>query len=913
MPPRLTRSFAAALALWAAAPAAAADDPKAVEFFEAKIRPALVEHCLKCHSADAEKAGKLRGGLKLDTKAAWQKGGETGPAVVPGKPAAGTLLASLKYDGELKMPPKGKLPPAVVADFEKWVRDGAVDPRGETVASAKPAGIDLEKGKQFWAFQPPAVHAPPAVRDAGWAKTDIDRFVLAKLEEKGLKPAAPADKRAFVRRAYLDLVGLPPTPEQVEAFAADPSPAAVGKLVDSLLASPHYGERWARHWLDVARFAEDQAHTFGVKPKANAWRYRDWVVKAFNDDMPFDKFARLQIAGDLVPASEGDLATRVAGLGFLGLGAEYYKNTNKELALAEELDDRVDTLTRGFLGLTVSCARCHDHKFDPVPTRDYYSLAGIFAGSALTEAPLAPADEVKKFADAQGKVKEQEAGVAKWSAETARKAASAAVPHTTKYVAASWRVLAARKANGKLDVDALAKKDGLNRYLLDRWTKALDPAASKTPAPLKDLAAAMTFPAKGAPADVPAALLSAAESLQKKLADAVAASPPPSPPPAGKAKPKAAPAKPADTLAEAMFGNPAGPLAVPPEDVEKVIAADADRAALAEMRAELAKRKAATPPQYAVANVLSGGGAGMPVYVRGNPATKGEPAPKGFLQVLPATATPAGPAFTRLDLANAVADRRNPLTARVIVNRVWQQHFGRGLVNTPSNFGALGDRPTHPELLDTLAVRFMDNGWSVKWLHREMMRSAVYQLSSKADAGNDAIDAANVYLWRANRRRLDAEAWRDSVLAVAGTLNPAAGGPAFDLKDAAATRRTIYAKISRHDLNGFLRLFDFPDANVTADRRNSTTVPQQQLFALNSDFMTAQARAFAARLEKAAKPDAERVRLAYKLAYGRDADPREVALAEGFLKAPAAPADKLTRWQQYSQALLAANEIMYVD
>jgi hypothetical protein len=742
--------------------AAAADpapDAQKVEFFETKIRPVLAEQCYKCHSEQAATDKKLKGGLKLDTKAGLLKGGDTGAAMVPGKTDAGTLLKTLKYDGDVQMPPKGKLPDAVIKDFEKWIAEGAIDPRTSDVAKA--STIDLEKGKRFWSFQAPK--EPPVPETAS---TPIDAFIQAKWQEKGLKPAAHADKRTLIRRAYFDLTGLPPAPEAVEAFLKDDSPDAFAKLVDGLLASPHYGEKWARHWLDVARYAEDQAHTFDVRLKTQAWRYRDWVIQALNDDMPYDRFVKLQLAGDMLPDT-GDPFTQLAGLGFLGLGAEYYKNSAAAQAIAEELDDRVDTLTRGFLGLTVSCARCHDHKFDPIPTRDYYSLAGIYMGTKLSDAPLAPPAEVKAYSDAQNKLKQTEDRLKK--AQSSQK----------------------------------GKKDGFFAQ-----------AATTT--------------------------------AVKLLTD------------------------------------------------------------------EVAKLKKELPPAPPVVHVVSGNGAGMKVYIRGNPATQGEAAPKGFLQVLPAPKG-AGTDYTRLDLAEAVASKDNPLTARVFVNRVWAWHFGRGLVSTPSNFGALGERPTHPELLDWLAVNFVKNNWSVKWLHRQIMLCGAYQLDSRPDADNDKVDAGNVYLWRGARKRLEIEDWRDSLLAVSGTLDPRSGGPTFDLRDASAKRRTVYAKVSRHDLDGLLRLFDFPDANVTSAKRTVTTVPQQQLFALNSEFMIAQARAFAARTEKLGATDEERITAAYRLAFGRAPERDEVDLAIRFLKLPNKPDDKLTRWQQYAQVLLASNEMMYVD
>jgi hypothetical protein len=751
---------------------ASADDPKAIEFFETKIRPQLVEQCYSCHSAEAEKRKKLRGGLKLDTKAGWQKGGDTGPALVPGKPAESLLLKTLKYDGDVQMPPSGKLPAAVIADFEKWVADGAVDPRDGSAVTAPPGYIDLEKGRQFWAFQPPKPQTVPIIDNPKVEiRNFIDAFVHSLWIQKGLKPSPLADRRTLARRAYFDLLGLPPTPEEVEAFIADPSPDAWTKLIDQLLASPHYGERWGRHWLDVARYAEDQAHTFQVRLKTQAWRYRDWVIGAFNTDKPYDRFIREQIAGDLLPDAPADPFARYGGLGFLGLGAEYYRDAGcASKAQADELDDKVDTITRGFLGLTVACARCHDHKFDPIPIRDYYSVAGIYAGTKLTDEPLAPPAVVKAHADAQTQVKEAEANLKK-AKEEQKKAA-----------------------------DKNADRDTL-----------------------------------------------------KSLADRVK-----------------------------------------------------------ELTDEVAKRKKEVPPAPPAVHVVSGIGAGMKVFLRGNPNTPGEDAPKGFLRVLP-SASKSGKDYTRLELANDIASADNPLTARVIVNRVWAWHFGRGLVATPSNFGALGERPSHPELLDHLAVKFVKHGWSLKWLHREIMASSVYQLSSEPNAVSYQTDAANVYLWRGTRQRLEVEAWRDSLLAVSGNLDPKTGGPTFDLNDPSAKRRTVYAKVSRHELNSLLRMFDFPDANVTADKRNTTTVPQQQLFALNSEFMVNQAKAFAARVEKTSESDPVRITAAYQLAFNRNPDQREVELAEQFLTLPAKPGDKLTRWQQYAQALLACNEMMYVD
>ena len=830
------------------------------DHFEAKIRPVLVEQCYSCHSEAAEKAKKLKGGLKLDTRDATRKGGDTGPAVVPGKPKEGSLLDAIRYAGDSQMPPKGKLPDAVIADFEKWILDGAADPRdGNETAKT----LDIAKGREFWAFQPPKAVTPPK---ADGAKTDVDRFVFAKLTEKGLKPGPVADKRTLLRRAHLDLTGLPPTPADLAAFEKDTSPEAFAKVVDGLLASPRYGERWGRYWLDVARYAEDQAHTFGVKKRDQAYRYRDWVIGAFNADMPFDQFVKLQLAGDLLPESVGDPTTRLAGLGFLGLGAEYYKNTAAEQAIADELDDRVDTVTRGFLGLTVSCARCHDHKFDPIPTKDYYAIAGIFNGSKFADVPLVSADTAKAFDGATKAMNDQTAAITKSQTEIAKKIGTEAAKDTAKYLDAAVRM----SKDKALKADAVAKADQLDPAFLARWVKAV----ASTAKPLEPIKTALATDAARA------AFL---EKMTKKDG----------------------------AVMTAVFTDKDAPFFIPPAEVEKRPLADDDKKKLADLKAELDKRKKAMPPTPPMAHVLTGGGNAMPVYVRGNPANKGPAAPKGFLQVI--ADKPAAKDFTRLDLANAIADKANPLTARVIVNRVWAWHFGRGLANTPSNFGLLGDRPTHPELLDTLAVQFVENGWSMKWLHRQIVLSATYQASSNTDAENAKTDPANVYLWRGNRHRLDVEAWRDSLLAVAGTIDLTTGGPTFDLKNATVRRRTVYAKISRHELDGLLRLFDFPDANVTADKRGSTTVPQQQLFALNSEFMIGQAKAFAERVEKAEKVSEARIKLAYRLAFTREPTTEELALGAKFVALPSPAADKLTRWQQYAQILLASNELLFAE
>jgi hypothetical protein len=734
------------------------------DFFEKNVRPVLVEHCYKCHGN-----GKAKGGLSLASREAMLKGGDSGPALVPGDAAKSLLLQAVRHEGETRMPPKGKLPDRVLADLSAWVKGGAVWP-------ASPAGGDtIRTGgaiigpaeRAFWAFQPIADPKPPIVKDQAWPRKPLDRFVLAKLEARGLHPVQSADKYALLRRVTFALIGLPPTPEEIASFVNDESPNAYEKVVDRLLSSPHYGERWGRHWLDVARYGEDQAHTFQARLFPNGYRYRDWVVQAFNDDMPYHRFLVEQIAGDLL--ADGDPEAHRAALGFFALGPHYYGDSAaRKLVEATELDDRIDTLTRGFLGLTVSCARCHDHKFDPISQSDYYSLAGVFQSTKYEEKPLGPPEIIERYNKAQKEMKSCEAKIKEFL-----------------------------KAEGK---------------------------------------------GQG----------------EKKLGD--------------EAKKK-----------------------------------------LATMRRELEQIKKTAPPAPPVVHTLSEGKpADMRVYLRGNPDKEGSVAPRRFLRILAGNNPPP---FTkgsgRLELANAIVDPKNPLTARVMVNRIWQHHFGRGIVATPSNFGKLGERPTHPELLDHLASRFLASGWSIKALHREILLSATYRLSCTQDDRNAAVDPSNQLLWRMNRQRLDVEAWRDALLAASGELDGTLGGAPADLNNAANKRRTLYGKISRHHLDSLLRLFDFPDPNISSAARPVTIVPLQQLFVLNSEFMIARARSLSAKLAAEEKDDAARIRRAYVRVFGRSAGDREVRMGLAFLASAQKAA--LSAWEQYAQVLLSANEFTFVD
>lgn len=1045
-----------------------------IEFFEAKIRPVLVGACYECHAAESK---QVHGGLLVDHKGGLLRGGDSGPSVVPGDVDESLLIGALRHE-TFEMPPKGKLPDEVIDDFVKWIEMGAPDPRTEEKSIASSA-MTMDEAKEYWAFQPLAEPERPAVSQADWPLGEIDYFVLSRMESAGVKPVGPSDKRQWIRRATFDLIGLPPTPDEIEAFLADESPTAYATVIDRLLDSPHYGERWGRHWLDVARYAEDQAHTFAVKPNTSGYRYRDWVIEAFNSDMPYDRFVKLQIAADLVELDQEQRFKHLPALGFFGLGAQYYKNSDAEKARADELDDRVDTLTRGFLGLTVSCARCHDHKYDPIPTQDYYSLAGVFQSCRLTNEPLVPQEEVKRYETAEKRLKDAEETVKETIAAEKQTASEAQAVRLAEYLMAAWRQRQSRETESPLTTEQLAQEQDLSELILKRWIEWMDKKDQAVHASFKPWKQAVAA-ADGDEA-VKGKLEEIAHSIQEELTLALDIR-------AGRRTPMASDESPTFETGKPRYASPVvtkknplievdvdvtaakqlylvitdagdgrscdhadwiqprlvgsegetkltqqkwrqvhagtgkvrvnknytgkplrvggvtfsegigahapcvivydlpegttrfqsrvgldnsgtdqggcgdgasvqfmvyterpndfdqimngkvkpgqpvlskeqsalidlalsdkGLFTVDDKNLEKILPADS-RKRLADRREELQQAKEAMPAEYPVAHVIAEAKpTDMPVFIRGNPASKGDVAPRRFLKVLAGEQPEAfAQGSGRLELAEAIASRDNPLTARVMVNRIWQQHFGRGLVGTPSNFGSLGESPTHPQLLDYLAWRFVESGWSMKALHREIMLSATYRLSSDLDTTNAEIDADNRLLWRMNRRRLDVEAWRDALLAVSGRLDRELGGPSTNLDSLENVRRTVYGKISRHELNALLRLFDFPDANITSEQRAETTVPQQQLFVLNSPFMIQQAKALADRLFTEGDQSREdQIQQAFQLLYGRSASDVEVRLGKAFLEGESPDDGKqLSRAAQYAQILLGANEFAFID
>jgi hypothetical protein len=924
--PRLAPTLALT-ALLAAAGRADTPPAEAVEFFEAKVRPVLVEHCYGCHSAEQ---GKSKGGLQLDTRAGVRAGGDGGPAVVPGKPDASPLVKAVRYtDPDLRMPPKGKLPAEQIAVLEAWVRMGAPDPRTGAAVPQPPGG---DAARSHWAFRPVRDPPAPAVKRGDWVRTPVDAFVLANLEARGLSPSPEADRRTLIRRAYFDLTGLPPTYEEVEAFAADDSPDAFARLVDRLLASPRYGERWGRHWLDVARYADtkDGVLMYGddrVRPFA--YTYRDYVIRAFNDDLPFDRFVHEQLAADQL-GPEGDPA-RLAAMGFLTLGRTFDNNVH------DVIDDRIDVVTRGLLGMTVSCARCHDHKYDPIPTEDYYSLYGVFAASEapLVPPPLDPAargpekyekayaakrKEVEGMLDSQyallseaarSRVADYLVHVATTEPdpmETAIYFLSLAPEDLRPPIVARWRTFLARRATPDdpvfgpwhdlfaLPEDRLAAGAGA---VVDRWKRRPPGTAPGQLNPLvRDALAAAEIASRADVARTYGGLL-------KRVYD--------------ESKPAGSPPDAARGQLLDILTAPDSPPYFPKGHTSRYMSR-ADKDAFGGKLQELDRLAVKEPdaPPRAMALADSADLHDPRVFIRGNPARPGASVPRRFLRALAGDAREPFPNGSgRLDLARAITAPDNPLTARVIVNRVWMHHFGEPLVETPNDFGLRTPRPVQAELLDHLAAALRNDGWSLKSLHRRIMLSNTYRQASSDRPDCRRIDPENRLLWRMNRRRLDLEAMRDSMLAASGRLEHKLYGRPVDVAgDPQGRRRTVYGLVDRQSLPGLYRAFDFASPDQSAERRPHTTVPQQALFGLNSRFVLVQAESLATRPEVAGAADPQaKVTTLYRAALARDPDAGELRAATGFVAAAEEATEKppVSPWAQLAQVLLLTNEFLFVD
>ena len=746
-------------------------------FFEERIRPVLAQKCFACHSEEADENGKLKAGLYLDSAKGLINGGDSGSAIVPGDLNMSKIYEAILYkDEDMAMPPKGKLPNHQIKDFEKWILMGAPWPGSNLnellASSTNEEPYDWDKfRKEHWAFRPISNAKIPTLDNNNNINNPIDNFINKKLYKNGLAPNDKASKNILLRRAYLTLIGIPPTPNELQNFLNDNSSNAFSEIIDKLLNSKHYGERWARHWLDVARYSDGHGGFGDNKALPNAWRYRDWVIKALNNDLPYDQFVTQQIAGDLIDDGKNPIAT-----GFFVVGPTYTSDGGdpeaKAQALAETLSDRVDTFSRAFLGLTAACARCHDHKFDPITTQDYYAIAGIFKNSRNSDVQVG-----------------------------------------------DQRIIDAHNS----------------------WKKAID-------------------------------------EINKNI--------------------------------NAFLDEEAKKLKVNRKEVEKSLTLDAKNK-ISNLRNELETLKKSEPEKPGNAHALNDSGtADMNIALRGDLRKKGEIAPRKFIEIIGGKSRPKYSIGSgRLELAMSVVDKKNPLTSRVMVNRIWGWHFGNGLVRTPSNFGVIGEAPTHSELLDWLSYKFINEGWSLKSLHKQIMMSATWQQSSLFNQKKFDIDGDNKFLWRFQPKKLEVESWRDSLLSVTGELDLKFGGSP-DVEIVNSKRRTIYATISRtgdkFKSDNFLRLFDFPAAVSTSPKRANSTVPQQYLFMLNSDFMNQRAAALGKSLFESKTEKAHTITKAYEKLYSRIPESREIQLAQDWL----GNNPNINRWNQYAQVLLSAHEMI---
>ncbi|HET9372118.1 MAG TPA: PSD1 and planctomycete cytochrome C domain-containing protein [Vicinamibacterales bacterium] len=898
-----------------AAPAPQAPlDAKSVEFFEARVRPVLVDNCYDCH-AEAATAG-----LRLDSLDGLLKGGKSGPALVPGDPDASLLIKAIRHAAGAPKMPSGapKLKDADISSLVEWVRAGAQWPAptmGAAPAGPREKTITAEQ-RAFWSFQPIRTVEVPAVQDTAWPKNDIDRFVLARLEREGLKPVAAADKLTLLRRTTMDLTGLPPTPEEVDAFMADASPDAFAKVVDRLLASPQYGEAWGRHWLDVARYGEDDYRSLsptgeGHDKYPNAYLYRDWVVRAINDDLPYDQFVKAQLAADL--GDRGDRVRNLPALGFLGLGPWFYDNGAVEIMRADERHDRVDVVSRGLLGLTVGCARCHDHKYDPILTKDYYALAGVFLNTEYHEYPNAPKSIVDEYQSIKKKIEKKQELLGEFMSTESQQLAESLAFQASKYMQAVWKVT----GEPKQDKNQVINSGKFDYELFDRWMYFLSKPPIFYPY-LKDWQAMVE---KGGTAAEAQKLGDAFQTLlvdvllERRAVDEenkiIRAKALPGTKPKERAnlpnefktnddfcpgcglELKSMPAERTALWNDAFAfnlepdnapGKPSKPalLRFNGWGLERQLSAER-RQLIEALREDIKAMEKTLPAKYPYVHGVQdlGEPQDLNVSLRGNPFRLGDEVPRGYLTVLSAGERKQfSRGSGRLELAETIVSE--PIFSRVIVNRIWKAHFGSGLVDTPSNFGANGERPSHPELLEYLAQYFIDHEMSMKALHREMLLSATYQLSADHDQKSFDVDSGNRLYWRANRRRMTAEQIRDSVLSVAGVLDTKLGGPSEPLTPL-YTRRTLYGRISRYRLDEFLQLFDFPSPNLSAEKRFSTNVPLQRLFFMNSDFMQQHAEKLAARVANEANDDA-RIQKVYKILFGRAPTAAEVTAGKEFLR-----------------------------
>jgi len=986
--------------------ATAADDPKGIEFFEKKIRPVLVDNCYECHSAQAK---KTKGNLTVDSREGLLKGGDNGPAIEPGKPGISLIVKALQRTGELKMPPKKALPPDVIADFAKWIEMGAPDPRQAQTGTAKRV-IDIEKGRQFWAFRPLLNASVPKTQLAGWARTPVDQFILAPLEEKKLTPNAVASQEKLIRRAYFDLLGLPPTPQEIDDFVKQTSPDAYDQLINRLLASDRYGERWARHWLDVVRFAESGGYEFdGDRP--GAFHYRDFVIKAFNQDMPFDEFVRLQLAGDHL--KPGDFSAASA-TGFVVAGPYPGQTTAKTLEPIryDHLDDMVSTMGTAMLGLSLGCARCHAHKYDPIPQEDYYRLVAVMGRTDSTQAKLDPKPEIYLKAKAEYDqahapfvaardrfVKEQLPARAKQWFEKA-KDKSVAQWQIVDAIEAKGKLPLKKQADGSLLADGKPEKGDaytITARTLQKGIKAIriealaDPSLpAKGPGRGPDGNFLLTeFTISAVPLDQPQAKpvvvkLQAVKATFEQAKFALAGTTDTNKATGWAIAPHFGKTQSAilefqgfsgfDNGTQFTFtlkfegeafgiGRPRFSIAtgktpddlVTPgtvqaeEELKTLLKAskgelnDKNRDAVAHWHRfvdpeaqriysalEEHAKKEPQPNLIPVFVATSGRGGDVHFLIRGETEKKNGVMKPGFLQVLMNSqekdsqwlippSKGASPLEPRVAMGKWMTDPRQGagnLLARVIVNRLWQHHFGRGIVATPNDFGAQGEPPTHPELLDFLANELIRNGWKLKSIQKLIVTSAVYMQAGEVNPTGMAVDPQNHLWWRKPARRLEAEAIRDALLSVGGSLDSTMFGPGT--LDGNSNRRSVYLTVKRSQMIPLLQLFDIPEAIQSIAERSRTTVPTQALAFMNSPFVRQQAEKLAARVRPQAGNSQTALDSAYRIALGRLPVPAERERMQDFLQRQAksygtSPRANDQALMDLCQLLLCLNEFVYID
>ncbi|WP_299467116.1 DUF1553 domain-containing protein [uncultured Gimesia sp.] len=914
---------------------------RGIEFFEAKIRPVLIQHCYECHAADSK---SIRGGLLLDTRAGTLNGGDSGAALVPGKPAESLLLESLRFES-FEMPPSGKLAPEIIADFETWIKMGAPDPRkGESKVVRE--NIDIEKGKQFWAFQPIQKQTLPTVSDPNWNHSGIDRLIRSAQEQQKLTPVPDADRITLIRRLYYDLTGLPPTPQQIDQFLNDHSENATTRVVDQLLASPHFGERWGRYWLDVARYSQSSGGGRSLLYNS-AWRYRNYVIDAFNKDKPFDQFIREQIAGDLLVSKdylqqqEQQLATA-----FLLLGPTNYEQQDKEQLRMDVIDEQIQTVGQAFLAMTLGCARCHDHKFDPIPAADYYALAGIFrstkvltpgnvSGWTKRPLPLPPEEQQtrdefdqvlaslttrQKTKQKQLKTLEQELNTITLDDSSATLVGDWKQSTFYKDYIGKGYIHDQHAAKGKKQVKFTPRQLKSGRYDVQLAYNSAESRASRVPVTIKtskgehtvyvnqrlqpdngSFASLGTFDFTGAKDEE--VVVSNEGTDGYVIVDAIRfISAPVDPAPENQQQ-----------TAVTQFKQTLLKIEETKEQIQALTTAIEE------------KKKSAPPEVPEIMSVYEGEEPGdYHLLIRGDVHNLGKIVPRGFVTVAQSDAPVTIPsnASGRLELAQWIASPQNLLTARVYVNRIWHHLFGSGLVRTVDNFGIRGETPSHPELLDYLALKLIENKWSTKSMIREIVLSKTYQLSSQSTMKQRETDPDNRLFTHQNHRRLDAEAIRDTILFVSGNLDLSQHDQTIKPDTTSEygyqfenQYRSVYIPVFRNRLHDLLAIFDFPDPNLSLGRRNTSTLSTQALYLMNNPFVIEQSQNIAQQMITQF-PDNQSARIdaLFRITLGRLPEQTEKANAARFLNQSQVKGDptQLELWTAFSQTIIACIDFRYL-